>query len=239
MYIGKSYIWIGSFFLIVMLYLDTSSRPQTKTDGEVKITLFSPEQAARDESTEVIVAIDPKVTIQSVEISPPEGVSVSTIKALELTSGDKEMKRKRWSLEFSVDKRAHPGKRSVVLLTSHGRSEPKIIDIPPHVPKLSDFRVISIELRPVKVQFTVSVFDESDDFDPSSSIIYNMSCGGSFFVGFLYAEKVNKKDARNSILHVTISDLNTSVKQSTCDFEIRVKDTKGYTGRLKSILEFK
>jgi hypothetical protein len=239
MYIQKLCIWALSIFLTVFLHTDTSGKPQTKKENGIRVTLFTPDQAVLGESTEVTVSIDPKVTIQSVEITPPEGVSVSTIKALERTSGDKEMKIKRWSLEFLVDKQAQPGKRVVVLLTSHGRSEAKTLDIPPHVPQVSDFKLISVESRPVKVQFMVSVFDEAGDFDPNNSVSYSMQCGGSLLIGVLHAEKVDKKDAKNSVLHITISDSSTNANSSICDFVFTVKDANGYVGRLKSTLEFK
>jgi hypothetical protein len=221
-------IWIGC-----ALTLAAAQSPK----GEVRMDLFTPEQLARGHANEVTVRIEKKALLQAAEVTPGDGISVSEIKVLDEKATDGT---KRWSLVFTVDERAEPGKRSVVLVTSEGRTAARTVEIPPHVPELSGFSVSKTQRKPLLVDYSLSVFDVEDDLGDSPSLTYTLRCGGSILIGIGGGAKAVSTGPRTKRIEMSISQPGSEVlKPTICDLKVEISDTKGYTGRLKTTVEFK
>jgi hypothetical protein len=205
-------------------------------EGEVKMTNFSPTQLARGHVTEVGALIDEKAVLQSAEATPADGVSVGEIKVLDDKRSDG---MKRWSLVFTVDKQAEPGKRSVVLVTSGGRTAPQEVEIPPHVPEIGRFSVTKVQRKPLLVELSVSVSDAGNDLGDSPGLFYVLRCGGSFMGSIAKAKAVRVGPGRSQVT-VSIDQPDQAVLEPVvCDLEVTLSDEKGYDGRLQTTVDFK
>ena len=205
-------------------------------EGEVKITLFRPSQLARGHVTEVHALIDEKAVLQSAEVTPGEGVSVDGIRDLNDRRSDGV---KKWALAFTVDKQAVPGKRSVVLVTSEGRTAPQEVQIPPHVPEIGRVLVSKAQMKPLLVDLSLSVSDAGNDLGKSPGLFYSLQCGGSV-VGGIGNGKAVATGPRTSRVAFTIDQPGSAVRESSvCDLEITLTDAKGYDGTVKTQVAFK
>jgi hypothetical protein len=236
----RRYLSATSISLMFSLCFVAAIKAQTNKDSENNLIRFwhNP-QTARGTITEVVVGVDPKATVQSAEVIPSEGVSIAEIKALEQTDGDRSSQRRRWALKFSVTKEAQPGKRSVVLITSSGRSAPQPFEIPPHVPMLSDFTILPSESSPARLVFTISVFDEEADLGEVRRIRGSFTCGERFIFVATSPDKVVQKDPKNTLVYVTLDVSGAGVKGNVCELELTLTDKNDYEGRLKTTVELK
>jgi hypothetical protein len=205
--------------------------------GAAKIDLFTPNQLPRGEATEVRIRIDQKATVERADVTPPQGVAVSDIKALD-QKGQQGMKR--WALTFTVDKDAAPGKRSVVVVTSQGETAPQEIEIPQHVPRLSDLKVTKAQRDPMELQFTVRVSDPEKDFGPGAEMQSTLICGGSIIGSIGSAQDVVAAGEGVSLVTLSLSQAGQRVlRPVVCDLELKLSDENKNTGRLKTQVEFK
>jgi hypothetical protein len=215
----------------------TAQQPPAATGkGEVKMTLFHPEQLTRGHVNEVHALIDEKAVLQSAEVTPPEGVSVSGIRVLNDKRSDGV---KRWSLVFTVDKQAVPGKRSVVLVTSEGRTAPQEVEIPSHVPEIGRVVVSKARMKPLLVELSLSVSDAGNDLGESPSLFYTLRCGRNVVGGTDHAKAVHVGPRTSRVTVLIDQPGSTVLEPSVCDLEITLSDAKGYNGTLKTQVEFK
>ena len=145
-----------------------------ESSGEVELDLFSPAQLTRGQSTEVTVRLPEKAEVTGAEVRPPDGVTVASIAALD---EEAYQGRRRWLIVFEVDKTAEPGEREVALTTSLGPTAAQKVVLPPHVPVLSDFKLVSATMRPLKVEFSFILTDAEGDLRSSPSLSSRMRCG--------------------------------------------------------------
>jgi hypothetical protein len=130
---------------------------------------------------------------------------------------------KRWSLVFTVDKQAVPGKRSVVLVTSEGRTAPQEVEIPPHVPEIGRVLVSKARMKPLLVELSLSVSDAGNDLGESPELFYALQCGGSFSAGIGHAKAVST-GPRTSRVTVSIDQPGSTVLEpSVCDLDGTLK----------------
>src|SRR5215213_8089424 len=104
------------------------------------IEIALPNQLVRGQSNVVHIAIPSRETFAGAEVSPPAGVTVTAVannKKPELSQNVAW-----WDVTINVARDAAPGPRTLVLLTSTGRSTPATVVIPAHVPAISDLRVV-------------------------------------------------------------------------------------------------
>lgn len=154
-----------------------------------EIKFFYPKQVLRGEATEITVVGWDFKGIQSVEVTPSEGVSVRAIKedtAVKWGARSKKMwpwskAERAWTLEMVVGLEAQPGDRSVVVVTPQGRLAPQTIRIPNHIPRITEVKVLSA--KPAgkdsegAVEFEATVFDEAGDLGSEPHIMVAILCG--------------------------------------------------------------
>jgi hypothetical protein len=167
-------------FLITIFLLSLNSISSSQTQTENEITVFvKPTQISRGETKEIYFEGKKLDEITSVEITPPEGISIKEIKEIILPEKEKEEeeeeKQKKWSILLSVDEDAELTERSVVLVTPNGRTKPITIEIIVDPPIISDLKILSSYSS--GVEFTVNVFDEAGDLAPDALIYATVTCG--------------------------------------------------------------
>lgn len=148
---------------------------QTETKETIKVFIY-PTQISRGETREIFFKGKNLSAIQSVEITPPEDISVKEIKEAVLTEDEKKKGEKRWVIQFQVIEDAKLVPRSVVLVTPQGRSKPVSVDIVSYPPRISDLNISSAKYG-TDIEFMFNVFDESGDVGTNTSVYTVVSCG--------------------------------------------------------------
>lgn len=219
--------------------------------GNTALDLSAATQVARGQTTEITFWGNHFEAIDSVEITPPEGVSVQSVKELETS----ENGWKRWSLVVSVDKTARPGERTLVVVTPQGRSKAETLRIATHVPKISDLRVASVRIVSSETsmgpytrtewgprgRFTFSLVDPAGDIGRNPSIYVVLNCGGEMdMVGWATSpQQIVKADAQNSVVNVSLARgtgstqaagrfSQGSLPSGTCEMGVLFADARGY-----------
>lgn len=198
------------FSLCILLNIQTSyglaiSQKVEKIDAS--IAGYKPE-IAQGQATE-LKAYGKGLEIRAVEITPPEGVSIREIKEKPVAPEDKAdygKDAKVWSIFVFAEKTAQLGERSIVLITPRGRSDPKVIRVTSHIPKINDVKVISVSNGEVKVE--ISAVDEAGDITPEKipSCMFHFFHGDgppNAIISFVPAEKVTMNDKNSFIIYVT------------------------------------
>ena len=193
---------------------------------------FYPTQVLRGETTEITVRGKHFATIQSVEITPSEGVSVGEIKEKE--------KGKAWTLVMVVGQEAQPGERSVVVVTPQGRLAAQTIRIPNHIPRITEIKVLSTKRAGGAVEFEATVFDEAGDLGPNPHMVVTILCGGPVYLSGTTGDKVTAKDSTNSVVHVSVSGYGISLPRMACKMEAGIQDqNRNQSKQVSTPVEFK
>lgn len=146
---------------------------QTGAASGIKVGVFYPRQWIRGQATEISINGKGFDSVDSVSITPAEGLSVREIKRKEDGS---------WTLVIVAEQAAELTKRSAVVATPQGSSEPLEVEVVTHVPELSNFAVTSREgpsprRNAPRIGFTVAAFDPEGDMGASPQLNYVLMCG--------------------------------------------------------------
>src|SRR6476661_11234588 len=118
-----------------------------------------PTQLMPGQSTSVHVALARNNPVQSIEITPSTGVTVSDLKSRDLNQGSVW-----WEFTVTVAKDAAPGPRTLVAVQQNGRSAPVTLLIPDHVPNVSNLRVVSAQISQPMVDLQVTASNQGGTF---------------------------------------------------------------------------
>jgi hypothetical protein len=178
-----------------------------------------------------------------IEVSPPEGVSSGDMK--EDGPDEAEInppwakKNKYWSVSLKVDPAAVLGKRTVVLITPKGRSQPKEIEIVTHRPRISDLKVVSAKKRTMEVTFVA--LDEKSDLGADPPIRWMLACGAKFSFNSSPAKvtQIEQADATSGTVHATLTLTEPPVSNS-CELQLQITDkTECRSNDLKATVNWK
>jgi len=202
-----------------------------ETSKGLELDLFSPEQLTRGQSTEVTVRLPGDAEVTGAEVRPPEGVTVASIAALDQEA---DQGKRRWLIVIDVDEAATPGEREVVLTTSLGPTTARKVVLPPHVPVLSDFKLLSATMRPLKVEFSFILTDAEGDLGSSPSLLSRMRCGDR-----ITGTIGDVTPGPGGLVQASMGDPNGYLtEETTCELELTVWDEKAYEGRLVTDVRF-
>jgi hypothetical protein len=150
---------------------------------------------------------------QGAEISPAAGVTVANV----ANSKRSELSQNVawWDVTVTVARDAAPGNRSLVLLTTAGRSTPTSLMIPDHVPAISDLRVVSATPSAADVQFAAA--DEKADIGDLPYVWFTIACGGGEPSVGVVKGKATGGTVRASIPRPAAAP---------CDLELRASDAQ-------------
>jgi hypothetical protein len=176
------------------------------------IEIALPKQLVRGQTTVVHVAIPSREVFQGAELSPAAGVTVAGVSNLKKSELSQNVAW--WDVTINVARDAPPGPRSLVLLTSAGRSTAATLVVPSHVPAIADLRVASATPQRVDVQFGAT--DESADLGNLPYVWFTIACGGEPTVGVV----------RGRAMGAAVTASIPRPAPAACDLEVRASDTQ-------------
>lgn len=210
--------------------------PRSGAQQPVSIESVYPAQVPRGQTTVLNVAFPGRdLVVQSAEVSPPAGVTVSGV-----TRAIDSQGVAWWTVTVDVAKDAAPGNRSLVLVMPMGRTLPAKLTIPAHVPSVSDLKVMSAKSNAPTIPLQFGVVDESADLGDAPYVWFTLECGESV-VGVVKGH-VTARDARNGVVEAAIPNPHASGTSvaSKCDLRLRITDSAGIeSNTLNTAVEFR
>src|SRR5258706_7888847 len=203
----------------------------------VTIESVFPAQLPRGQSTVLNVAFPGRdLVVQTAEISPAAGITVSGIKRAADSQGIAW-----WEVTVDVAKDAAPGARSLVLVMPMRRTLPAMITVPTHVPSISDLRILSAQSNQPTVELQFAAADESADLGESPYVWFTIGCGESV-VGVVKG-KVTARDTRTGVVHAAVPNPRMhggTPATGKCDLKVRATDSSGIeSNTLNTTVDFK
>lgn len=176
------------------------------------IEIAFPNQLVRGQTTLVHVAIPSREMFTGAEVSPPAGVRVTGV--TNFKSSELSQNVAWWDVTIEVAGDAAPGPRTLVLLTSNGRSTPATLVIPTHVPRIADITIPSSTPQTIDVQFSAT--DDSGDLGDEPYVWFTVACGGEPTVGVVRGKRTGSA-VRASIPRPAAA---------ACNLDLRASDTQ-------------
>ena len=192
---------------------------------------YYPTQLIPGQATTLHLALGRNNPVQSIEITPPAGITVT-----DMTSRDLNQGSVWWEFTVNVAKDAAPGPRTLVAVQQTGRTAPVTLTIPNHVPSISNLRVLSAQVnRPiVELQFTAT--DQGGAFSVSPPVWFLLACGpgqpeagivrGTFDNGTIRAGIPNPR--------TLAGHAGAPASGSHCDLQLRATDSGGIDSNTSS-----
>jgi hypothetical protein len=201
----------------------------------VAVETVYPRHVARGHTTIINVAIPSKDVVQSAEISPPAGVTVSAIKG---TGSETEQAIGWWEIALDVAGDAAPGDRSLVLVMRAGRTAPTTITVPTHVPAISALTIMPPQPNQPTVELRMTAADAAGDLGDAPYVWFTAGCGGDPIVGAI------RGTVSAGVVRVTLPNLRkaggVTPAAGRCDLQVRVTDGTGIeSNTLKTTVEFR
>ncbi len=197
------------------------SEAQQPQQGPISIESFYPAQLDSGGTTVLHVAVPGRDNkIQSVEVSPPAGVTVASFNLARNSQAGQTW----WDLSFTVARDAAPGNRSIVIVSSAGRSLPMTVRIPDHVPAISDLKVLSAPPNGTTVDFQFAATDRSGDLGNAPYVWFSLGCGGDPEVGVVRGKMTN------GVVRVSVPRTpaaRASAANPRCGVDVRTSDSNG------------
>jgi len=222
--------------VVVSLQSGVSLLGQARQPPQVRIETVYPRHMARGQATVINVAIPSRDAVQTVEISPSAGVTVSGIKG---TGMETEQAMGWWEITLDVAKDAAPGDRSLVAVMRTGRTTSETISIATHVPAISDLRIAPSLSNESLVELQVAAADAAGDLGDTPYVWFMVGCGGEPIVG------VVRGKVTAGVVRTAIPDLRGATGDGTpvagkCDLQVRVTDSNEIdSNTLKTTVEFR
>ena len=181
-----------------------------------------PTQLMPGQTRSVHVALARNNPVQSIEITPSTGVTVS-----DMTSRDLNQGSVWWEFTVTVARDAVPGPRALVAVQQNGRTAPVTLLIPDHVPSISNLRVVSAQVSQPMVDVQLTAQNQGGTFGGTPKVWFLLACGpGQPEAGIIRG----KSD--NGIIRASIPNPRTLQEHAgapatgnRCDLQVRATDT--------------
>lgn len=131
-----------------------------------------PTQLVRGQANVVHLALGRNNPVQSIEITPSAGITVSDMQFRDLNQGSVW-----WEFTVTVARNAAPGPRTLVAVQQSGRTAPVNVLIPDHAPMISGLQVVSAQTSQPMVDLQMSAVDQGGAFSTSPSVWFLLACG--------------------------------------------------------------
>ena len=203
---------------------------------QITVETMYPRHAAPGRTTVVSVAVPGQDRVQTVEVSPSTGVTVSGIKG---AGSETEQAIGWWEITFDVAKDAAPGDRSLVLVMRMSRTAPVTISIPTHGPTISDVKTVPPQSNQSSVELTVAAADTAGDLGDSPYVWFTADCGGEPIVGAVPG-KVSGGAVRAALPDLRKVAAGGAPAAGRCDLQVHVTDSMGIeSNTLKTTVQFR
>jgi hypothetical protein len=191
---------------------------------QLRIENVYPRQLPPGETTVVNVVIATRDDIQSVDVSPAQGATVSQV-----TRGETFQGALTWfAITIDVAKDAKPGERALVVQLPAGRTTPTPLTVPSHVPQISNLRMVAVRPNPQAVQLEVAATDASSDLGEAPHVWFMMTCGDMPLPGVVRGT-VRRADAGSVVTAVLpLPASRAATPGAKCDLQLRVADSLGH-----------
>ncbi len=209
---------------LVLTVLGASAHAGHAQEVRGVIGSYYPAQLIPGQATVLHVALGRNNPVQSIEITPSAGITVTGMTARDLNQGSIW-----WEFTVNVARDAAAGPRTLVAVQQTGRTAPVTLTIPNHVPNISNLKVLSAQVSQpmVDVQFTAS--DQGGSFSTSPYVWFLLSCGpgqpeagivrGTFDNGTIRASIPNPR--------TLAGHAGAPASGNHCDLQVRATDTSG------------
>jgi len=196
-----------------------------------------PTQVMPGQSTSVHVALARNNPVQSIDITPSTGITVSGLKSRDLNQGSVW-----WEFTVAVAKDAAPGPRALVAVQQNGRTAPVTLLIPDHVPNVSNLRVVSAQASQPLVALQVTASNQGATFGGTPNVWFLLACGpgqpeagivrGTFDNGTIRASIPNPRTLQEHA--------GAPATGNHCDLQVRATDASGIDSNvLTTTFDFK
>jgi hypothetical protein len=196
-----------------------------------------PTQLIPGQTTVLHLALGRNNPVQSIDITPSTGITVTGVKARDLNQG-----AVWWEFTVAVANDAAPGPRTLVAVQQSGRTAPVTLLIPDHVPTISNLRVISAQANQPRVDLQLTATDPGGSVGQSPFVWFLLSCGsgqpeagvvrGRFESGTL---RVSIPNPRSLAGHP-----GAPATGDHCDLQLRATDSSGIdSNTLTTTFDFK
>jgi hypothetical protein len=181
-----------------------------------------PTQLRPGQSTSVHIALGRNNPVQSIEITPSTGVTVSDMKSRDLNQGSVW-----WEFTVTVAKDAAPGPRALVAVQQNGRTVPVTLLIPDHVPNISNLRVVSSQVSQSMIDLQLTATNQGGTFGGTPKVWFLLACGpGQPEAGIV------RGTSDNGTIRASIPNPRTlqahagaPATGNRCDLQVRATDT--------------
>jgi len=181
-----------------------------------------PTQLMPGQSTSVHIALARNNPVQSIEVTPSTGVTVSDITFRDLNQGSVW-----WEFTVTVATDAAPGRRALVAVQQNGRTAPVTLLIPDHVPSISNLRVVSAQASQPMLDLQLAATNQGGTFGGTPKVWFLLACGpgqpeagivrGRFENGTIRASIPNPRTLQEHA--------GAPAMGNHCDLQVRAADT--------------
>jgi len=197
-----------------------------------------PTQLMPGQSTSVHVALARNNPVQSIEVTPSTGITVSDLKFRDLNQGSVW-----WEFTVTVAKDAAPGSRALVAVQQNGRTTPVMLLIPDHVPNISNLRVVSAQTTQPMVDLQLTASNQGGGtFGGTPKVWFLLACGPGQPEAGIVRGKSDSGTIRASIPNPrTLQEhAGAPATGNHCDLQVRASDTSGIDSNvLTTTFDFK
>jgi len=196
-----------------------------------------PTQLMPGQGTVVHVALARNNPVQSIEITPSTGVTVSDIKSRDLNQGSVW-----WEFTVTVAKDATAGPRALVAVQQNGRTAPVTLLIPDHVPSVSNLRVVSAQVSQPMIDLQLTATNQGGTFGGTPKVWFLLGCGPGQPEAGIVRARFDNGTIRASIPNPrTLQEhAGAPATGNRCDLQVRVSDTSGIDSNvLTTTFDFK
>ena len=196
-----------------------------------------PTQLMPGQSTSVHVALGRNNPVQSIEITPSTGVTLSDMKSRDLNQGSVW-----WEFTVTLAKDAAPGPRALVAVQQNGRTAPVTLLIPDHVPNISNLRVVSSQTAQPMVDLQLTASNQGGTFGGTPKVWFLLACGPGQPEAGIVRGRFDNGTIRASIPNPrTLQEhAGAPATGNRCDLQIRATDTSGIDSNvLMTTFDFK
>lgn len=200
----------GSSVLMTIAFVAAALRAgDAGQSGSVKINYFAPEHLGQGQTITLVIVGQGASALQSVEITPPDGVTIGAAAQKPQVARRANPSRNRWEIPVTLAPDAALGKRTVVLITPTARSKPEEVKIVSHAPVISDLRVVEARSVGAKVTFDFTVEDRAGDLGEKPKVVLELAPESSGAMKVVAKVKsVEPKDAHRAIVHCEFGGYN-------------------------------
>lgn len=183
-----------------------------------------PTQLIPGQATMLHLALGRNNPVQSIEITPSTGITVSGMTSRDLNQGSVW-----WEFTVTVAKDAAPGQRTLVAVQQTGRTAPVTLTIPNHVPSISNLKVLSAQVNQPMVDVQLTATDQGGSFNATPLVWFLLSCGPGQPEAGIVRGRFDSGTIRASIPNprTLAGHAGAPAAGNHCDLQLRATDASG------------